>query len=93
MTVTVLATALADAVGKDETPENGGCDLSAGMFGPDVSAWLRQVAEELDRARREAAAYRWAYGYLQDRMRSVGRDGWAQDCDSEIESRVLGAHV
>lgn len=32
-------------------------------------------------------AYRWAYGYLQDRMRSIGRFGWAMDCDSEIEFR------
>jgi hypothetical protein len=32
-------------------------------------------------------AYKWAYTYLQDRMRSIGRFGWAQDCDGEIEFR------
>lgn len=35
-----------------------------------------------------AAAYKWAYGYLQDRMRSIGRYGWAADCDGEIEDRI-----
>lgn len=46
MILTVLATDLADAVRKDE--EGGeGFDLSAGMFGPNVSAWLREVAATL----------------------------------------------
>lgn len=47
MTATVLATQLAEAVAKDELPENGGCDISAGMFGPHASAWLREVADAL----------------------------------------------
>jgi len=36
----------------------------------------------------DAAAYRWAYEYLQSRMVSIGRQGWASDCDSEIEARI-----
>lgn len=49
MTLTVLCTGLATAVQKDEAPEVGGFDLSGGMFGPNVSAWLRDVANELCR--------------------------------------------
>lgn len=47
MTLTVLCTQLAEAVAKDEEPEVGGFDLSAGMFGPNVSSWLREVAANL----------------------------------------------
>lgn len=35
-----------------------------------------------------AKAFQWGYEYLQGRMRSLGRDGWAQDCDGEIEHRA-----
>ena len=43
MTVTVLATELAEAVAKDEA--NGeGFDMSAGMYGINVSDWIREVA-------------------------------------------------
>ena len=48
MTVTILATELAAAVAKDERPEAGGFDLSAGMFGTAVSEWIRKVAEVID---------------------------------------------
>lgn len=51
MTLTVLCTGLAEAVTKDEVPEVGGFDLSAGMFGPNVSDWLRGVRNELLRRR------------------------------------------
>jgi hypothetical protein len=51
MILTVLCTNLAEAVAKDEAPEVGGFDLSAGMFGPNVSEWLRGVAVELERGR------------------------------------------
>jgi len=37
---------------------------------------------------RKAAAYKWAYEYLQSRMESIGRVGWAHDCDDEIEARI-----
>jgi hypothetical protein len=48
MIVTLLATQLAEAVAKDQTPEAGGCDLAAGMFGPNVSQWLREMAAVQD---------------------------------------------
>lgn len=48
ITVTVLATGLAEAVAKDEAPEEGGFDLSAGMFGKHVSDWLRGIAKQLE---------------------------------------------
>jgi hypothetical protein len=52
MTLTVLATGLAEAVNKDEEEVRAGhpdCgfDLSAGMFGTHVSAWLREVADAM----------------------------------------------
>lgn len=47
MALTVLCTQLVDAVVKDELPEAGGCDISAGMFGPNLSQWLRDLAKEL----------------------------------------------
>ena len=37
------------------------------------------------------AAYKWAYEYLQDRMNSIDRFGWAKDCDDEIKSRINAA--
>lgn len=43
---TVLATGLAEAVLKDEAPEQGGFDLSAGLFGTHVSAWVRGIADD-----------------------------------------------
>jgi hypothetical protein len=41
-----------------------------------------------NQARVEAAAYKWAYEYLQSRMESIDRHGWAHDCDGEIEARI-----
>ena len=38
-------------------------------------------------------AYKWAYEYLQNRMETLGRDGWAHDCDGEIESRIAAARA
>ena len=90
MTLTVLATQLAEAVAKDETPEVGGCDLSAGMYGPSASAWLRSVAETVCLYQRQAEAYKWAYEYLQSRMHSIDRHGRAEDCDGEIARRIAG---
>lgn len=51
MTLTVLCTTLAEAVAKDEDPSAGGFDLSAGLFGPNVSQWLRETAAEITRGR------------------------------------------
>lgn len=81
MTLTVLATELSVAIGKD----GAGHPVD---IGPNVAAVLRTTASALVAAQREAAAYKWAYGYLQDRMRSLGRHGWAMDCDGEIEARI-----
>lgn len=39
-----FAKGLATAVAKDEEPEVGGFDLSAGLFGPNVSQWIRKIA-------------------------------------------------
>lgn len=51
MMVTVLATGLAEAVLKDERPEEGGFDLSAGMFGRHVSDWIKGVAGDVEESR------------------------------------------
>lgn len=88
MLVTTLATQIATAVGADETPANGGCDLSAGMFGPAMSELLRDIAGQLATAQAEARAYKWGYEYLQSRMESIDRPGWAHDCDGEIQARI-----
>lgn len=40
------------------------------------------------RVKAEREAYKWGYTYLQDRMHSLDRHGWAIDCDSEIEARI-----
>lgn len=42
--VTTLATRIAEAVAADE--RNGGCDLSAGMFGPTLSALVAELAQQ-----------------------------------------------
>lgn len=47
-TETIIATEICNAVAADETPENGGCDLSAGMFGPALSQWVRDTAKHID---------------------------------------------
>lgn len=48
ITQTVIATEIVKAVAADETPENGGCDISAGMFGPALSQWIREIAKHID---------------------------------------------
>ncbi len=67
MTLTVLCIGLAEAVAKDEAPAEGGFDLSAGMFGSHVSAWLRSVAAQLPPPPRAFDVY--DHG---------GVEGWAQ---------------
>lgn len=87
MTKTILATQLAAALEADQRA-GGTYSPADDLWGPAVSAWITQTASELERLRRTAAAYKWGYGYLQDRMRSLGRDGWAEDCDGEIAARI-----
>lgn len=53
----------------------------------DVEQLRQQLAIETARA----DAFAWGYGYLQDRMRSIDRPGWAEDCDSEIDHRIKAA--
>lgn len=61
----------------------------------DAEAALATQAAEIERLRADlrlqeaaAKAYQWAYEYLQDRMHSIDRHGWAEDCDEEITSRI-----
>lgn len=44
MTLTVLVTGLVKAYAADTAPEGEGCDIAAGLIGPNVSEWLRDVA-------------------------------------------------
>lgn len=37
------------------------------------------------------AAWKWGYEYLQSRMESLSRNGWAHDCDEEIQYRISSA--
>lgn len=47
-------------------------------------------AKLLEQLKREIAAYVGGYQYLQTRMESLDRHGWAHDCDDEIEWRING---
>jgi hypothetical protein len=47
-TLKALAEGLAAAYDQDEQPESEGHDISAGMFGPNVSAWLKSVAAQIN---------------------------------------------
>lgn len=49
---------------------------------------IATLQADVERLRAEVAAWRWGYRYLQDRMRSLDRHGWAEDCDGEIEARI-----
>ena len=60
MTVTLLATQLCEAIAKDEAPEAGGFDLSAGLFGKAISDWIRETAIELDSRAIEIASLKSA---------------------------------
>jgi hypothetical protein len=48
MAVTAMATELSEAVRKDEAGE--GCDIAAGLYGPNVSALIKRWAEDYLRA-------------------------------------------
>lgn len=52
MMTTVIATRIAEAVAKDE--QNEGCDLSAGLFGVELSAVVRELAQELTQAQQRS---------------------------------------
>ncbi len=74
ITVTILATKLAEAVLADEAPEEGGFDLSAGMFGVNVSKWLRETACEFDASKNrlhEISEHCASVEFERDRLRAV----------------------
>lgn len=64
-------------------------DLCANEGADDIAQLLNEAAAEIDLLDSAARAYQWGYGYLQDRMESIGRQGWAFDCDGEITQRIL----
>lgn len=66
MLLTVLATQIAEAVAKDETPEVGGCDISAGTFGPHFSQLLRELVGQLAERAALLSALRIARVYVED---------------------------
>ena len=69
--VLALARGLSQAVERDEAPEEGGFDLSAGLYGTHVSLWLRRLATDTLSARlreeRLRRAARAALRYMQTR--------------------------
>ena len=60
ITLTILATQLAEALAKDEADEVG-FDISAGIFGKHLSDWLRATAKELDRRASPASVPAWTH--------------------------------
>ena len=50
ITLTILATGLSEALLKDEQEfeEQGGFDISGGLYGKHVSDWLREVESALN---------------------------------------------
>lgn len=58
MTLTVLATGLAQAVGEDGDVMCDGSTPGSLAFTPSISAWLREIADELDDTARAAEVYR-----------------------------------
>lgn len=56
MAAVVLASGLVEAYGKDEYPTGEGCDIAAGLIGPNVSAWIMELAgREADKRAKWAA--------------------------------------
>jgi hypothetical protein len=51
----------------------------------------RQIVALLTPMKVARDAYKWAYEYLQSRMESIDRPGWAHDCDGEIQARIAEA--
>lgn len=54
---------------------------------------LENIMQVISSVQKEAAAYRWAYEYLQSRMNSIDRHGWAHDCDEEIQYRISKSDI
>lgn len=63
--VLALARALSRVIELDEAPEEGGFDMSAGLYGAHVSLWLRRLATDVLNARiREQRLLRAAHAAL-----------------------------
>jgi hypothetical protein len=92
MRLTILATELAEAVAKDQQPEHGGCDVSAGMFGPNASDWLR----ERERDNRDAVRWRKLRaqcGYWQngsDTTVTLSQDDATRSCFIKVGKQTYG---
>ncbi|MHB1530507.1 MAG: hypothetical protein ACYCXT_14050 [Acidiferrobacteraceae bacterium] len=99
--VLVLAQGLSRAVERDEAPEEGGFDMSAGLYGTHVSLWLRRLAADTLNARlreeRLLRAARAALRYMQTRDQAADvvceqLEGAITDCvtagrsDSDVQS-------
>lgn len=88
--VLMLARGLSGAVERDEAPEEGGFDMSAGLYGAHVSLWLRQRATEAFNARlrqdRLLRAARAALRYMQTRDQAA--DVVCQQLERAIEDCV-----
>lgn len=81
-----LARAILTKLGRAVSPSREpGADAAVDMIAA-LIAQRDQPEIRLQTAR--AAAYKWGYDSLQDRMMSLERHGWAHDCDSEIEYRI-----
>jgi len=55
ITITLLATGLAEAVANDQSTDACRYDIGNGKFGPNVSEWIRQVAEQLSGEKRASS--------------------------------------
>ena len=101
--VLALARGLSGAVERDEAPEEGGFDMSAGMYGAHVSLWLRRLATTVLNARireeRLLRAAQAALRYIQTRDQAadvvcqqlehaIAGYGAAGRSDSDARSRV-----
>jgi hypothetical protein len=75
-------TLYAEAVQREFMRINGAALAATPSQGDALDA--KRLATERD-------AWKWGYEYLQSRMESLGRHGWAHDCDGEIEARILAA--
>ncbi len=99
--VLALARGLSGAVERDEAPEEGGFDMSAGVYGAHVSLWLRRRATDALNARlrqeRLLRAARAALRYMQTRDQAADvvceqLEGALTDCvtagrsDSDVQS-------
>ena len=90
MLLTVLATQLAEAVAKDMHPDQGGCDIAAGVFGKSVGTWLRDVAGEIAQDQVELNRRSHAIGRLRERVFELETDPQSGDPIPLAKPRHVG---